>query len=432
AVASVSGSININSSLFRNNTTTGASSAGGAVFSGSGAVQISGSTFIQNSTAGVSSAGGAVAVGTAGLTITDSLFNENSTQNTNSPGGAVSTGSGSVVTTASRFKGNSTTAADSSGGAIFSQSGALLLDSTWLSENQTQADGSPGSAVATASASVSLRRSTFADNFSAGTFSGGAIATLSGIIIASQSTFSGNATLGTGSTGAAIHAEGGQVTISQSTLTRNTAGRNAQAAISGGAIFTTNTSVIIENSIIADNQAPATGTDISFTVATGKTLTVKSSLIGRSDGTALVPTTGTTPDNLGNLIGGATAATAINPQLSALLQFGGPVPVHLPQANSPAVDRGSNALAVDRTKANELLTTDQRQNSLMKRVVGGTVDMGATERFSLTAPLVVTIAMDEVDGNTSATDLSLREAIILANGSAGTDTITFAPAINGS
>jgi CSLREA domain-containing protein len=432
AVAAVSGSITISSSLFRNNSTTGASSPGGAVFSGSGAVQINSSTFIQNSTGGDASGGGAVAVGTAGLTITDSLFNENSTQNTNSPGGAISTSAGGVVITSSRFRGNSTAAANSSGGAIFSQSGALLLDSTWLDENQTQADGSPGSAIATASAAVSLRRSTLADNFTAGTFSGGALATLSGTVIASQSTFSGNATLGTGSTGAAIHAEGGQITISQSTLTRNNAGRNAQAAISGGAIFATATSVNIENSIVADNQAPSTGTDIAFTAAAGKTLSVKSSLIGRSDGTTLVPTTGTTPDNQGNLIGGTTAAAAINPQLSALFQFGGPVPVHLPLASSPAIDRGSNALAVDRTKGNELLTTDQRSNVLMKRVVGGTVDMGAAELFTLAGPLVVTIATDEIDGNVAASDLSLREAVTLANGSAGTDTITFAAAINGS
>ena len=431
AVASVSGAITITGSLFRNNSTTGDSAPGGAVFSVSGAVQVSSSSFIQNSTTGASSGGGAVAVASAGLTVTDSLCNENFTQNTASPGGAILTSSGSVSITSSSFKGNSTATADSGGGAIFSKTGPLLIDSTWLRENQTQADGSPGSAVAVDSASVTLRRSTIADNFTAGTFSGGALASLSGTIIASQVTFSGNATLGTGSTGAAIHAEGGQITLSQSTLTRNNAGRNAQAAISGGAIFATGTSVTIENSIIADNQAPGAGADISFIAATGKTLTVKSSLIGRSDGTALVPGNGTTPDNLGNLIGGSTAATAIDPRLSALLQFGGPVPVHLPLTNSPVIDRGSNTLAVDRTKSNELLTTDQRGNALMKRVVGGSVDMGATELFSLSSPLIVTVATDEFDGNVSAADLSLREAITLANATAGTDTITFAAAING-
>ncbi len=431
AIASVSGPITITGSLFRNNSTIGSSAKGGAVFSGSGAVQISNSIFAQNSTGAASSGGGAVAVNTASLTITDSQFNENSTTFPDSPGGALHSTSGSISATTTQFRGNITTSTDSSGGALFSQNGSVLLDLSWLQDNQTQGDNSPGSAIATALAAVTLRRSTLAENFSSGTFSGGALTTQSGTIIISQSTFSGNATLGTGSTGAAIHAEGGQITISQSTLTRNDAGRNSQTAISGGAIFATGTSLTIENSIVADNLAPATGKDISFTAATGKTLTVKSSLIGRSDGTALVPTTGNTPDNLGNLVGGTTDATAINPQLTPLLQFGGPVPVHLLLPASPAVDRGSSTLAVDRTNSGQVLTTDQRGVSLIKRTVGSSVDMGSTELFSLTTPLVVTVAADENDGNVSPADLSLREAVILANGSAGTDTITFAPAING-
>src|SRR5262249_13516529 len=45
--------------------------------------------------------------------------------------------------------------------------------------------------------------------------------------------------------------------------------------------------------------------------------------------------------------------------------------------------------------------------------------------------LVVDTAVDENDGNYAAGDLSLREAIGLANGSIGPDIITFSPAING-
>ena len=66
------------------------------------------------------------------------------------------------------------------------------------------------------------------------------------------------------------------------------------------------------------------------------------------------------------------------------------------------------------------------------RIDGGTVDIGAYERQSAgTFSLVVDTLVDELDGNFSAGDLSLREAINAANGFAGANTITFAPALNG-
>jgi CSLREA domain-containing protein len=47
------------------------------------------------------------------------------------------------------------------------------------------------------------------------------------------------------------------------------------------------------------------------------------------------------------------------------------------------------------------------------------------------ANFVVDTLADAIDGNTSAGDLSLREAIALANANPGADTITFAGAIGG-
>jgi hypothetical protein len=58
---------------------------------------------------------------------------------------------------------------------------------------------------------------------------------------------------------------------------------------------------------------------------------------------------------------------------------------------------------------------------------GDGVDMGALERQSLT--LWVDTTADEYDGDYSAGDLSLREAIALANIDAGPDTIVFDPAV---
>ena len=60
--------------------------------------------------------------------------------------------------------------------------------------------------------------------------------------------------------------------------------------------------------------------------------------------------------------------------------------------------------------------------------------MGAFERQSVAAAsqLIVTTELDEVDGDLSAGDLSLREAVGLANASAGAQTISFDASLAGS
>ena len=61
---------------------------------------------------------------------------------------------------------------------------------------------------------------------------------------------------------------------------------------------------------------------------------------------------------------------------------------------------------------------------------GTQLDIGAVEVQTIAnLTLVVDTLVDEYDGNFSAGDLSLREAIGLANGSRGTNTITFAAAL---
>lgn len=64
--------------------------------------------------------------------------------------------------------------------------------------------------------------------------------------------------------------------------------------------------------------------------------------------------------------------------------------------------------------------------------VSGLRDAGAYERQTLPGLVFqVSTAVDENDGNISGGNLSLREAIGLANGNAGGDTITFAPELDG-
>jgi CSLREA domain-containing protein len=72
---------------------------------------------------------------------------------------------------------------------------------------------------------------------------------------------------------------------------------------------------------------------------------------------------------------------------------------------------------------------DQRGAPFL-RVANGRIDIGANERQTVAGlNLVVDTLADESDGNYGAGDLSLREAIGLANGSIGPDTITYASSL---
>ena len=73
------------------------------------------------------------------------------------------------------------------------------------------------------------------------------------------------------------------------------------------------------------------------------------------------------------------------------------------------------------------MTTDQRGAPFV-RIYGAAVDVGAYEANFL----VVDTAVDESDGDFSAGDLSLREAIELTNANPGADTIAFAASLAGS
>ena len=112
--------------------------------------------------------------------------------------------------------------------------------------------------------------------------------------------------------------------------------------------------------------------------------------------------------------------------LAPLADNGGPTPTHALLSDSPAIDAGNNALAVD-ADSNSLVF-DQRGEGF-SRLVGSTVDIGAFEADELRS-FVVTTDLDTVDSRDGLT--SLREAIDFANSFVGEDTITFDEILAGS
>ena len=100
-------------------------------------------------------------------------------------------------------------------------------------------------------------------------------------------------------------------------------------------------------------------------------------------------------------------------------------------AGSPAIDAGDPSIVFNPAEH------DQRGAPFVRvfdgdGAGGARIDIGAYERQSVAGlNLVVDTAADEHDADYSAGDLSLREAIDLAHGIVGADTITFAAALSG-
>ncbi len=289
-------------------------------------------------------------------------------------------------------------------------------------------------------------------------------------LIISGSTISDNTALTREAGG--IRADGAVVTISNSLLSGNRVEVNSD----GGAIFTANSELVIENSTLSDNltlsdsgaihavsdanlvSGSNTGqstTDIvNSTIAfnrdfagsvtaearagTTSLITVSNSIFSNNldrnfnafgAGQALIISDGfnISDDFSGNLTGTGDQQ-GIDPLLLPLADNGGATLTHALRLESPAIDAGSNALAVD-SNGNPL-ATDQRGTGFA-RVLDGSVDVGAFETELLQGDLIVSTNTDVVDNDFSSGELSLREAVLITNARDGLDQITFDSALNG-
>ena len=374
AIHTSSGAISISRSTLAHNTTY---HSGGGICTGTGAVTISRSTFYFN---GASDAGGGITSGSGAVNISESTLTRNIA--VRGSGGGINVASGAVNISKSILTGNASS--DGEGGAINASSGAVSISRSTLSGNYARIGdigGGGGGALFAGSGAVSINQSTLSGNV-ADFADGGAIFAGSGTVRINQSTLSGNSAIGgVGgwdvyySKGGAICTRSSVVIISQSTLTGNRS-TSPRSSDGGGAVFIDKPGKLtIRNSIVAGNSAP-TGADL-LTLST-EPLIVTNSLIGRSDGTPLTATGGTTPDANGNFIGGTWNAVKIDPGLGPLSDNGGPTQTHALLPGSRAINRGNNSDAVDIINGDIALTTDQRGDGF-SRIHFQTVDMGAFE-----------------------------------------------------
>jgi len=342
-----------------------------------------------------------------------------------------------------------------SGAGIYN-TGSLTLTGCTLSGNS--ANGGSGAGIFNSGGTVALTDCTFSDNFA--TFNGGGILHSGGTLTLMDCTLSGN----TGRSGGGIQNDG-SLTLTDSTLSGNSASASGggiasqdpltltnctlagNSAQNGGGIANGSTLTAV-NSTIVLNQAPTGGGIANFF----STTTLNNTIVAGNTTNGTTPSdinnTSSTVSGSNNLIGDPNSAgglTATNHNIlgdgtggveligsiivgTTPANNGGPTPTFALATSSPALDHGSNGLAVDPSNNNATLTTDQRGFPFVRvfPTTNGTVDIGAYEAQTLS--LVVNTTVDSLDPG--AGKLSLREAIADADANPGADTITFDPSLS--
>ncbi len=370
--------LTINNSIITDNSTN---KLGGGISSDLGYTDDKNSaTIINNSVISNNSAGGGAGVyHDASITVDDYPF--------------------SLFLNATSVTGNST---DGSGGGIDNNYGRIKIDDSTIDQNTAVDEGggiSSSSGIEAVNSTISNNRADYGGGIGISGFEG------SGILI--DSTISGNTAKFGG--GISFSSTYGSQSVTNSTITNNSASRGGGIDQGGEGKINITSSIIAGN--INNNDANGAG------IISGG-----NNLIGNSDGA---------PDfvNLfkGDLVG--TAKKPIDPQLGGLKDNGGNTFTHALLPESIAINTGSNP---------EKLTTDQRGEGF-KRVLFDAPDIGAFEAdtdsiydlpFLPPEPTsrIVTTLDDEDDGDLSANDISLREAILESNSG---DSITFDPSLSG-
>jgi hypothetical protein len=372
------------------------------------------------------------------LTLVDAIISGNAARGTLGAGGGIwSRRAGALQIMQSTISGNS---AQSNGGGVWARvydSGQLTITDSTISGNSTSDKGGGLYADALNSGTVTIANSTISGN-TASSHGGGVYSrTASGSATAViQSTLSGNFSDRSGGGIWSYTLGFTTATISHSTITGNTADANSNNPVveTGGGIFAAGSGTLhLNHSLVAantdtGNHAP----DVKNSVAA---LPASFSLIGDRSGSGFAAAPIGSPDANGNLVGGAANAKIV-PQLAPLADNGGPTFTHALLLSSPAINAGNPSAVAG---SGGIPNFDQR-GAPFQRVFSGAgqsftrIDIGAYELNDLGSAetLVVDSPLDGDDGNFTAGQFSLREAIRIANGLAIFEpTITFAASLSG-
>ncbi|MDX6406725.1 MAG: trimeric autotransporter adhesin [Blastocatellia bacterium] len=354
--------VTVSNLTIANGKVNGATNGGGLL--NGGALTLINCNLYNSNTA--SSGGGIYSDGTS-LTLTNCNVGGAGSGQANSAtfsGAGIFNNSGSLTITGGSIVGNG--AGATGGGGIQIAGGTATLNGVAITQNH--AFISFGGGIGSTGGTTSVINSLIAGNTAS---RGGAIYNNGGAVTVVNSTISGNTVTGSGG---GVRNDSGTFALTNVTLTNNRSDSDNSGAEPGGGILRSAGTVTLKNTLVAGNfrGTASTADDINGAVdATGSF-----NLVG--DGTGM---TGISNLSNGNQVG--ASGSPINAMLSALASNGGATQTHLLFPGSPAINAGSNALAID--QSNAALTTDQRGTGF-NRIVNSTVDIGAVEvNYSITA-----------------------------------------------
>ncbi len=373
-------------------TLTDCTISGNTAASNGGGVENDGSAALTNCilTGNVAASDGGGVDNTGTLVLTNSTFSTNTAAY---GAGVANKSAGTAIATNSGFTNNT---AEFDGGAIEAIGAVTLADDT-LNGNSAGFDGGGIDHENIGDATVgplTVGETTIANNIAS---SGGAIYNGN-----DSTTLITNATIANNSVysdGGGIFEYSGSLTLTNSTIANNVVFPSGGAA-SGGGIFTKADTVLLTNTIVALNTDTGGAASDDIAGTTGLSSSSSFNLIGTGGSDGIIN------GQNGNLI--LTSLSGIG--LSPLGDYGGLTETIALLPGSPAIGAGTSVSGV---------TTDQRGFPL-----DSPPDIGA---FQVQTGLVVNTT---IDGAGSASgDLSLRQAINLANVLASAQTITFDPTV---
>jgi CSLREA domain-containing protein len=255
---------------------------------------------------------------------------------------------------------------------------------------------------------LTITDSTISDNTA--TSDGGGIYS-NGALIATNSTITGNTANGNGG---GIYIAGGTMKLTNVTVAGNSADSDDSGAETGGGIFSNAGASSLRNTIVAYNF-DGSG---SFVVPILDDVSGSFTSLGHNFISASDNGSGFTSGASGDQVG--TAAAPLDPRLDFPGNNGGPTATLALLGGSPAIDAGDVCVLTGCGGNSPLVTKDQRG---VARPQGNNVDIGA---FELEAFVVNTTA-DPGDGvcTTDPGGCTLREAIEAANLASGPRMIAF-------
>lgn len=266
-------------------------------------------------------------------------------------------------------------AASLQGGGIYLQYGDLAIDGTTINNNRAGDDGGGIYVEGTDGAPV---------------------------VTINQSTISGNVAA---DRGAGITNDNAHLTVKYSTITKN---QSASTLASGIVTFGAGAVTEIGSTIVAGNVNNDLGAYSGANAASY--LSLGYNLIGNGNSTS-------------SFVGPGDLRGVLNPKLDPLAITGGRVATHRPQPGSPAINGGDPTAVAGEGEVPEFDQRGEGFSRVYDDGTGGRIDIGAYE--SQPSLLVVDSNDDADDGDYTTGNLTLREAVNIANLNPLRDTIVF-------